>query len=70
MQTKFNNVDEALTDIENQVLEIEEKTGRSFEDLWAEAEQSLEWDEQMNQVHSLFRMKHTLTYLKNKEKKE
>lgn len=54
-QVKFKSNQEALSHYKNEVLKIEKLTGRDFEDLFLEAEQSFEVKPLFEEVLSLKR---------------
>lgn len=66
MKPKFASNQEALNHYLKEVSEIEESTSRSFEDLCAEAEHSLSWNDLLSRVHSLNMIINTLKYYQNR----
>ncbi len=54
-QVKFGSNQEALTFYKNEVIRIEKETGRDFEDLTLESENSMEHCEMLSEVASVQR---------------
>lgn len=64
---QFPSNQAALDHYLNEVAKLEKKYGRDFEDLWYEAETSVVWNEQLNEIHSLKNSITTLQYLVKRE---